>query len=155
MLRWLSMMRLGLSGAAAALAAVMVVLAGSPAGASTVTEHEMCEKRDGARLCYRATLMIDGIVGPIVELRIKKINGVDHARAIGWVPQGGQLWMEVRKNSGAPKRVKSVTAPTYTDGDGAPLMTTGPVWEYDGPGVSIRACTAAKDGRWLTCTKSH
>ncbi|MFD3328624.1 hypothetical protein ACFWSF_09515 [Streptomyces sp. NPDC058611] len=140
-------MRLMMTGAA--MAAAMVMVAGSPASAATV--HSMCELRDGARLCYRATGEGNG---PIVELRIKKIGGVDHARAIGWVPQGGQLWLEVRKHGGAPKRARVVTAPTYpTSGD--PLMTTGAEWEYDGPGVKIRACTAAPKGKWLTCTRAN
>ncbi|MFE9484519.1 hypothetical protein ACFYNM_38805 [Streptomyces spororaveus] len=142
------MMRLNLSGAA--LAAVLVVLAGSPATAAA-TVHSACELRDGARLCYGATL--EG-GGPIVELRIKKIRGVDHARAIGWIPQGGQLWLEVRKNGGAPTRVKTVTAPRYRE-SGDPLMTTGAEWEYDGPGVRIRACAAAPGGGMLTCTKAN
>ncbi|MGW1767168.1 hypothetical protein ACWCQL_24255 [Streptomyces sp. NPDC002073] len=142
------MMRLNMSGAA--LAAALVLLAGAPASAAA-TVHSRCELRDGARLCYGATL--EG-GGPIVEMRIKKIGGVDHARAIGWVPQGGQLWLEVRKNGGAAKRVKVVTAPRYRE-SGDPLMTTGARWERLGPGVKIRACTAAPGGGMLTCTRTH
>ncbi|MFJ8166548.1 hypothetical protein ACIRBY_37290 [Streptomyces sp. NPDC096136] len=66
---------------------MLVLLAGTPAGAAPV--HSACELRDGARLCLRAEA--EGGSGPIVELWIKKIKGVDHARAVGWVPQAGHL----------------------------------------------------------------
>lgn len=142
------MMRLSLPGAV--LAAALVVLSGAPASAAA-TVHSRCELRDGARLCYGATL--EG-GGPIVEMRVKRIGGVDHARAIGWIPQGGQLWLEVRKNGGAPKRARVVTAPRYRE-SGDPLMTTGATWERKGPGVTIRACAAAPGGSMLTCTRAH
>jgi glucose/arabinose dehydrogenase len=105
--------------------------------------------------CLQVVPRAPDAVGITVWLQVKKRRGHDHAKGLAWVPQRGRLWLEVRKNGGPPRKVRTRVAPSYTDTVGWPLITTGPVWEYDGPGVRIRACASAADGSLLTCTRSH
>ncbi|MFD4320468.1 hypothetical protein [Streptomyces sp. NPDC058548] len=134
---------------AAAVAAI-------PAGpATSVAADKPCaasERWEGDRKCYTATARNVALV----DLHIQKKRGRDHARAEGWVEEGGAVWMEVKKDGGPAKRVHIKRVPkggTANPHAASRQKATG--WQDDGPGYLVRGCAANAGDSLKACTGWH
>ncbi|MFD3729473.1 hypothetical protein [Streptomyces sp. NPDC058671] len=133
-------------------AAVMAVPAG-PAVSVAADRPCAAESRyEGDRKCYSATARNVALV----DLHIQTRRGHDHARAEGWVEEGGAVWMEVRRNGGPAKRVFLKRVPKGgTDNPHAASRQKATGWQYDGPGYLVRGCAANAGDRLKACTGWH
>ncbi|MFE6713890.1 hypothetical protein [Streptomyces sp. NPDC057695] len=110
------------------------------------------ERWEGDRKCYSSTARNVALV----DLHIQKMRGRDHARAAGWVEEGGAVWMEVRKDGGAAKQVHLKRVPKGgTANPHAASRQKSTRWQYDGPGYLVRGCAANASDRLKACTGWH
>lgn len=133
-----------------------VVLAALPVEpAVSVAADKPCpasERYEADRKCYSSTARYVALV----DLHIQTIRGRDHARAEGWVEEGGAVWMEVKRNGGPAKRVHLKRVPkgsTMNPHAASRQKSTG--WQYDGPGYLVRGCAANAGDRLKACTGWH
>ncbi|MFF5787961.1 hypothetical protein ACFY8P_23730 [Streptomyces sp. NPDC012693] len=141
-----------LSLAVLGAAAVMAVPVG-PAVSAAADRPCVAESRwEGDRKCYTAPARNVALV----DLHIQKKRGRDHARAEGFVEEGGAVWMEVREKGGPAKRVYLKRVPkggTANPNAASRQKATG--WQYDGPDLLVRGCAANAGDRLKACTGWH